>query len=101
MSFETQGQSESDIIYGVDKPKRYKVLMHNDDYTSMEFVVDVLMNIFRKSEAEAVRLMHTIHNENYAVCGIYTKEIAETKIEQTTELARENGFPLKCTMEEE
>jgi ATP-dependent Clp protease adaptor protein ClpS len=101
MSFETQGQSESDIIYGVDKPKRYKVLMHNDDYTSMEFVVDVLMNIFRKSEAEAVQLMHTIHNENYAVCGIYTKEIAETKIEQTTELARENGFPLKCTMEEE
>lgn len=101
MSFETQGQSESDIIYGVDKPKRYKVLMHNDDYTSMEFVVDVLMNIFRKSEAEAVRLMHTIHNENHAVCGIYTKEIAETKIEQTTELARENGFPLKCTMEEE
>ncbi len=101
MSFETQGQSESEIIYGVDKPKRYKVLMHNDDYTSMEFVVDVLMNIFRKSEAEAVRLMHTIHNENYAVCGVYTKEIAETKIEQTTELARENGFPLKCTMEEE
>ncbi len=101
MSFETQGQSESEIIYGVDKPKRYKVLMHNDDYTSMEFVVDVLMNIFRKSEAEAVRLMHTIHNEKYAVCGIYTKEIAETKIEQTTELARENGFPLKCTMEEE
>lgn len=101
MSFETQGQPESEIIYGVDKPKRYKVLMHNDDYTSMEFVVDVLMNIFRKSEAEAVRLMHTIHNENYAVCGVYTKEIAETKIEQTTELARENGFPLKCTMEEE
>lgn len=101
MSFETQGQSESEIIYGVDKPKRYKVLMHNDDYTSMEFVMDVLMNIFRKSEAEAVRLMHTIHNENYAVCGVYTKEIAETKIEQTTELARDNGFPLKCTMEEE
>jgi ATP-dependent Clp protease adaptor protein ClpS len=101
MSHETQGHTEDTTIFGIDKPKRYKVLMHNDDYTTMEFVIEVLMGIFRKSEAEAVRLMHTIHNENYAVCGIYTKEIAETKVTQTIELARSNGFPLKCTMEEE
>lgn len=101
MSFETQGQTEDTTIFGLDKPKRYKVLMHNDDYTTMEFVIEILMSVFRKSEAESVRLMHKIHHENYAVCGIYTKEIAETKVEQTIELARENGFPLRCTMEEE
>jgi len=101
MSFDTQRQTEDNTIFGVDKPKRYKVLMHNDDYTTMEFVIEVLMGIFRKSESEAVRLMHTIHHENYAVCGIYTQEIAETKITQTIDLARSCGFPLKCTMEEE
>lgn len=101
MSFETEGQTEDITIFGLDKPKRYKVLMHNDDYTSMEFVVEVLTSIFRKSEAEAVRLMHKIHTEGKAICGVYTLEIAETKVAQTIELARENGFPLRCTMEEE
>lgn len=101
MSFETEGQTEDITIFGLDKPKRYKVLMHNDDYTSMEFVVEVLTTIFRKSEAQAVQLMHKIHTEGYAVCGVYTMEIAETKVAQTIELARENGFPLRCTMEEE
>lgn len=101
MSFETQGQTEETTIFGLDKPKRYKVLMHNDDYTSMEFVVEVLTTIFRKSEAEAVQLMHKIHTEGKAICGVYTLEIAETKVAQTIELARDNGFPLRCTMEEE
>lgn len=101
MSFETEGQTEDITIFGLDKPKRYKVLMHNDDYTSMEFVVEVLTTIFRKSEAEAVQLMHKIHTEGKAICGVYTLEIAETKVAQTIELARDNGFPLRCTMEEE
>lgn len=103
MSFETDRQLEDEdiAVFGVDVPKRYKVIMHNDDYTSMEFVVDVLMSVFRKSEAEAATLMQKIHEENYAVCGVYTKEIAETKVEETIRLARAEGFPLRCTMEEE
>ncbi len=101
MSFKTEGQTEDITIFGLDKPKRYKVLMHNDDYTSMEFVVEVLTTIFRKSEAEAVQLMRKIHTEGKAICGVYTLEIAETKVAQTIELARDNGFPLRCTMEEE
>ncbi len=101
MSFETEGRTEDITIFGLDRPKRYKVLMHNDDYTTMEFVIEVLMSIFRKSEAEAVQLMHKIHTEGKAICGVYTLEIAETKVAQTMELARNNGFPLRCTMEEE
>jgi ATP-dependent Clp protease adaptor protein ClpS len=101
MDFEIERGTEDISISGVERPKRYKVLMHNDDYTTMEFVVDVLMSIFRKSETEAVRLMQTIHEKGKAVCGIYTKEIAETKVAQTIGLARSNGFPLRCTMEEE
>ena len=103
MSFETDRQLEDEdiTVFGVDMPKRYKVVMHNDDYTSMEFVVDVLMSVFRKSEVEAATLMQKIHEENYAVCGVYTKEIAETKVEETIRLARAEGFPLRCTMEEE
>ncbi len=101
MSLDTQRESQDDIVFDIDKPKKYKVLMHNDDYTTMEFVIDVLMVIFRKSEGEAVRLMHAIHEKGFAVCGIYAKEIAETKVEQVTQYARANDFPLKCTMEEE
>jgi len=101
MDFEIERESENISISGVERPKRYKVIMHNDDYTTMEFVVDVLVGIFRKSETEAVRLMQTIHEKGKAVCGVYTKEIAETKVAQTIELARSNGFPLRCTMEEE
>lgn len=101
MDFETERETEDISISGVERPKRYKVLMHNDDYTTMEFVVDVLIGVFRKSEAEAVRLMQTIHEKGKAVCGVYTKEIAETKVAETIELARSNGFPLRCTMEEE
>lgn len=101
MSFETEGQTEDITIFGLDRPKRYKVLMHNDDYTSMEFVVEVLITIFRKSQAQAVQLMYKIHTEGCAVCGVYTMEIAETKVSQTIKLARDNGFPLRCTMEEE
>lgn len=101
MSLDTQRESQDDIFFDVDKPKKYKVLMHNDDYTTMEFVIDVLMGIFRKTEAEAVRLMHAIHERGLAVCGIYTLEIAETKVEQVVAYARANEFPLRCTMEEE
>lgn len=101
MEFETDGEQEELIVMGVDLPRRYKVILHNDDYTSMDFVVEILMGVFRKSEEEAHALMLKIHEEGFAVCGVYTKEIAETKVEQVISLARADGFPLKCTMEEE
>lgn len=82
-------------------PKKYKVLILNDDYTSMEFVIDVLINIFYKSYEEAENIMLEIHKKDKGVCGVYTHEIAETKIMQVHKKARENGFPLRAEMEEE
>lgn len=84
----------------LDQPKRFKVLLHNDDYTTMEFVVHVLMTIFGKTENEATLVMLTVHKEGVGICGIYTSEIAEAKVALVSHLARKNGFPLKCTMEE-
>jgi ATP-dependent Clp protease adaptor protein ClpS len=82
-------------------PKKYKVLILNDDYTSMEFVIDVLMSIFHKSYQEAEAIMLEVHKNGSGLCGIYTHEIAETKIAQVHKSARDNGFPLKATMEQE
>lgn len=84
----------------VKKPKMYKVLLHNDHYTSMEFVVAILRSTFRRSEAEATQIMLHIHQNGVGVAGIYSKEIAETKAEKTLKLAEENNFPLQCTYEE-
>lgn len=85
----------------VQKPKMYKVLLLNDDYTSMEFVVSTLMNIFRKSEEEAYEIMLRIHNQGSGLCGIYTHEIAETKVAQVLNSAKKSKFPLRAVMEEE
>ncbi len=84
----------------VREPRRFKVLLHNDDYTTMEFVVKVLMRIFRKTEAEAVQIMLSVHNKGVGVCGVYTAEVAELKVSLVRRLARQNGYPLKCSMEE-
>ncbi len=84
----------------LDEPRRYKVLMHNDDYTGMEFVVEVLMHIFHKNEAEANLIMMNIHKNGVGLCGIYTAEIAETKVSMVHSMAHSKGYPLKCTMEE-
>lgn len=81
-------------------PKRYKVLLHNDDYTTMEFVVRVLKSIFKKDDAEATRIMLSVHNNGVGVCGVYTAEVAETRVALVHQLARQEGFPLKCSMEE-
>jgi ATP-dependent Clp protease adaptor protein ClpS len=82
-------------------PKRYKVLILNDDYTSMEFVVDILMSVFHKSYEQAEAIMLDVHKRDKGVCGVYTYEIAETKVLTVHKRAKESGFPLKCIMEEE
>ena len=82
-------------------PKKYKVLLLNDDYTSMEFVIDVLMNIFHKSYEQAQQVMLEVHQKDKGICGVYSHEIAETKIMQVHKHAKENGFPLRSEMEEE
>lgn len=83
------------------EPDLYKVLLHNDDYTTMEFVVQVLMAVFHKTMAESTRIMLNVHQKGVGLCGVYTYEIAETKVDTVEKLARANGFPLKCSMERE
>lgn len=85
----------------VEKPPLYKVLLHNDDYTSMDFVVFILMSVFYKDEPTARRIMLEVHNRGLGVAGVFTFEIAESKINKVTALARANDFPLLCTMEQE
>ncbi len=85
----------------VDEPPMYRVMLLNDDYTTMEFVVEVLVYVFQKSAEEATRIMLNVHRSGVGVCGIYPFEIAETKVETVDNLSRENGFPLKCIMERE
>ncbi|PIP94528.1 MAG: ATP-dependent Clp protease adapter ClpS [Bdellovibrio sp. CG11_big_fil_rev_8_21_14_0_20_39_38] len=82
-------------------PRKYKVFLHNDDYTTMEFVVYVLKRHFHKTVEEAQEIMLKVHHEGLAVCGIYTFEVAETKVDKVTKDAEENGHPLLCTMEPE
>jgi len=83
------------------KPSLYKVLILNDDYTPMEFVVDVLEHIFQKNREEATQIMLHVHQKGVGVCGVYTYEIAETKVTQTVDYARKNQHPLQCTLEKE
>lgn len=85
----------------IDEPSMYRVLIHNDDYTTMEFVVEILILIFNKSPEIAVQIMLNVHQKGVGICGIYTYEVAETKVNAVHSLARQHGFPLKCSMEEE
>jgi ATP-dependent Clp protease adaptor protein ClpS len=82
------------------KPPLYKVLLHNDDYTTKEFVVQVLQYVFHKEHTEAVQIMLHVHKKGIGVAGVYTYEIAETKVALVENLARQHEYPLKCTMEE-
>ncbi len=85
----------------VKKPRLYKVLLLNDDYTPMEFVVHVLQVFFNKGREEATRIMLTVHHKGAGVCGVYTREVAETKVNQVMDLARRHEHPLQCIMEKE
>jgi ATP-dependent Clp protease adaptor protein ClpS len=80
-------------------PPLYRVLLHNDDYTTMEFVVMVLVEVFHRSESEAVDIMLHVHRKGVGVAGVYPKEIAESKVEKVTRMASEAQYPLLCTME--
>lgn len=82
------------------KPPLYKVLLHNDDFTTMEFVVSILESVFHHSPTEATQIMLHVHRLGFGVAGVYTHEVAETKVEQVHDVARQNEFPLQCTIEE-
>ncbi|MCK5853714.1 MAG: ATP-dependent Clp protease adaptor ClpS [Sulfurovaceae bacterium] len=92
---------EIEIKLAVAEPTKYKVLLHNDDYTSMDFVVEILMGVFHKSMLESEQIMFNIHKKGRAICGVYTFEIAQTKVQQVKEMAKSSGFPLLATVEQE
>jgi len=85
----------------IDQPRMYHVIMHNDDFTTMEFVVDVLKKVFFKPEAEAQQLMLAVHKEGKAIVGLYTYDIAVSKCQKVMRMARDQGFPFKLTWEPE
>ena len=100
-----QRRTGSDVIEKTDRqvkePTLYKVLLHNDHYTTMDFVVQVLETVFHKTPAEAFRIMMKVHTEGRGLCGLYPFDIAETKVVTVHDLAQQNGFPLRASMEEE
>ena len=98
---ETEGDVSTETREDVTEPGMYRVLLLNDDYTTMEFVVEILMLIFSKSVEEATQIMLNVHRIGVGVCGVYTYEVAETKVDTVHALAKERGFPLKCSMERE
>jgi len=82
------------------RPRRYKVLLHNDDYTTMEFVVWVLQSIFNHDETTATQIMLHVHRTGIGVAGVYSRDVAETRVAQVESLAKDHEFPLRCSMEE-
>jgi ATP-dependent Clp protease adaptor protein ClpS len=98
MATKHEHSTSLDLI--LEHPKQYKVFLLNDDYTSMDFVVEILMKLFRKNFQNAYSIMIEVHQNGRGLCGAYPYEVAETKVHQVSVLARENGFPLKAVMEE-
>jgi len=85
----------------IKKPRMYKVIMHNDDYTTMEFVIKVLTEVFNKDAIEATKIMYDVHKKGIGIAGVYTYDIAKTKLNQAMDMAEKSGFPFKLSMEEE
>lgn len=98
---ELEEEQLTDVEEETAEPPMYKVLLHNDDYTTKEFVVGILMSVFHKTMEEAVALMFYVHENGVGVCGIYPLEVAETKVKTAMGAARDSGFPLQLTLEEE
>ena len=96
----TGGQVVEKTRPKVKKPELFKVILHNDDYTTMQFVIEVLEGIFHKSPAEAFRIMMLVHTTGHGICGTYPYDVAETKVVLVQDRARERGFPLRASMEE-
>lgn len=94
-------EEELELALELEEPQMFKVLLHNDDYTSMDFVVEVLTGIFHKSHAQAEQIMLQIHEKGKAICGVYSFEIAQTKAQQVKQKAKQNQFPLLATIEED
>lgn len=94
-------EEEIETSLELEEPKMFKVLLHNDDYTSMDFVVDILMSIFHKNVLEAEKIMIQIHEKGIGICGVYSYEIAQTKVQQVRQKAKQNEFPLLATVEED
>jgi len=101
INFENQTGTTTEENAKIKEPKMYKVILHNDDYTTMEFVVIILKKIFHKSTNDALRIMFEVHNNGTGIAGVYTYEIAETKIASVYQLAIKKEFPLKCSIEAE
>ena len=97
----TVGQIVTKPRAKTQRPSLYKVLLLNDDYTPMEFVIHVLERFFAKSREDATRIMLHVHHNGVGICGVFTFEVAETKVTQVVEFARQNQHPLQCTMEKE
>lgn len=96
----TKHEHSTSVDLILEHPRQYNVFLLNDDYTSMDFVVEILMKFFRKNVQEAHTIMLEVHQKGRGLCGVYPYEVAETKVHQVSSLARENGFPLKAVMEE-
>lgn len=96
------GGSHTDVLIEdeVREPRMFRVLLHNDDYTTMEFVVSILVEVFRRTPDEATRIMLAVHEKGVGECGVYTAEVAETKVALVHARARREGYPLRCTLEE-
>ncbi len=84
---------------GIKTPRLYKVILFNDDYTTMDFVIEVLQRFFAMTRERALQIMLKVHNEGSAVCGVYSRDVAETKVAQVSAFAKQHGHPLRCGME--
>lgn len=100
-----QGKEEGQVSVAekpkTQEPRRYQVVLHNDDYTTMEFVVHVLMKFFYKTETESTQIMLHVHHRGYGIVGLFTRDVAETKASQVMDYAKQNGHPLRVTAEPE
>ncbi len=103
---QNHGETKEEVLVAqpkvrLERPPLYKVVLLNDDYTPMDFVVKVLENIFHKDASEAAMIMLEVHNKGAGICGVYTRDVAETKTDQTLYLARQHEHPLQCVIEKE